>query len=219
MLYNKSLPVKCLTPPPPHHSTLFPKCQPHTKCLPDLPLVPLCASPSASLPVPPTDSSDSDLELSTVRHQPEGLDQLQAQTKFTRKELQSLYRGFKNVRPVSSLYRRCFAFYRLELYSVILFFFFSTFFSWAGVSQWNGGWGDIQDHLFSVLSPRRLDIKTISPPLSFLFIDCCTEIIKNIILNLSMCPILFHSCPVRFTVHSVWFDASKIRKMITPVMD
>ncbi|XP_004547109.2 calsenilin isoform X1 [Maylandia zebra] len=45
------------------------------------------------------DSSDSDLELSTVRHQPEGLDQLQAQTKFTRKELQSLYRGFKNECP------------------------------------------------------------------------------------------------------------------------
>ncbi|KAI7797900.1 putative calsenilin-like, partial [Triplophysa rosa] len=42
------------------------------------------------------DSSDSDLELSTVRHQPEGLEQLQAQTKFTKKELQSLYRGFKN---------------------------------------------------------------------------------------------------------------------------
>uniref|UniRef100_A0A8C6TF58 Potassium voltage-gated channel interacting protein 3 n=1 Tax=Neogobius melanostomus TaxID=47308 RepID=A0A8C6TF58_9GOBI len=45
------------------------------------------------------DSSDSDLELSTVRHQPEGLEQLQAQTKFTRKELQSLYRGFKNECP------------------------------------------------------------------------------------------------------------------------
>ncbi|XP_039624299.1 Kv channel interacting protein 3a, calsenilin isoform X1 [Erpetoichthys calabaricus] len=45
------------------------------------------------------DSSDSDLELSTVRHQPEGLDQLQAQTKFTKKELQSLYRGFKNECP------------------------------------------------------------------------------------------------------------------------
>uniref|UniRef100_A0A8C6TDM6 Potassium voltage-gated channel interacting protein 3 n=1 Tax=Neogobius melanostomus TaxID=47308 RepID=A0A8C6TDM6_9GOBI len=44
-------------------------------------------------------SSDSDLELSTVRHQPEGLEQLQAQTKFTRKELQSLYRGFKNECP------------------------------------------------------------------------------------------------------------------------
>ncbi|XP_078523147.1 calsenilin isoform X1 [Lissotriton helveticus] len=45
------------------------------------------------------DSSESDLELSTVRHQPEGLDQLQAQTKFTKKELQSLYRGFKNECP------------------------------------------------------------------------------------------------------------------------
>lgn len=51
---------------------------------------------------PPPDSSDSELELSTVRHQPEGLDQLQALTKFTKKELQSLYRGFKNVStPVS----------------------------------------------------------------------------------------------------------------------
>ncbi|CAL8330477.1 unnamed protein product [Arctogadus glacialis] len=45
------------------------------------------------------ESSDIDLELSTVRHQPEGLDQLQAQTKFTKKELQSLYRGFKNECP------------------------------------------------------------------------------------------------------------------------
>ncbi|XP_005004507.2 calsenilin isoform X1 [Cavia porcellus] len=45
------------------------------------------------------DSSDSELELSTVRHQPEGLDQLQTQTKFTKKELQSLYRGFKNECP------------------------------------------------------------------------------------------------------------------------
>ncbi|XP_015998399.2 calsenilin isoform X2 [Rousettus aegyptiacus] len=46
-----------------------------------------------------SDSSDSELELSTVRHQPEGLEQLQAQTKFTKKELQSLYRGFKNECP------------------------------------------------------------------------------------------------------------------------
>ncbi|XP_077787379.1 calsenilin isoform X2 [Podarcis muralis] len=45
------------------------------------------------------DSSDSELELSTIRHQPEGLDQLQALTKFTKKELQSLYRGFKNECP------------------------------------------------------------------------------------------------------------------------
>ncbi|XP_038615181.1 calsenilin isoform X2 [Tachyglossus aculeatus] len=46
-----------------------------------------------------SDSSDGELELSTLRHQPEGLDQLQAQTKFTKKELQSLYRGFKNECP------------------------------------------------------------------------------------------------------------------------
>ncbi|KAL0965607.1 hypothetical protein UPYG_G00283480, partial [Umbra pygmaea] len=45
------------------------------------------------------ESSDVELELSTVRYQPEGLDQLQIQTKFTRKELQSLYRGFKNECP------------------------------------------------------------------------------------------------------------------------
>ncbi|EPY86270.1 hypothetical protein CB1_000321037 [Camelus ferus] len=49
--------------------------------------------------VDPRDSSDSELELSAVRHQPERLDQLQAQTKFTKKELQSLYRGFKNDFP------------------------------------------------------------------------------------------------------------------------
>eukprot|EP00069_Balaena_mysticetus_P010420 bmy_06908T0 len=52
---------------------------------------------------PPPDSSDIELELSTVRHQPEGLDQLQAQTKFTKKELQSLYRGFKNAFPSPGL--------------------------------------------------------------------------------------------------------------------
>ncbi|XP_026075500.1 calsenilin-like isoform X1 [Carassius auratus] len=46
-----------------------------------------------------TNSADRDLELSMVRHQPKGLEQLQAQTKFTRKELQSLYRGFKNECP------------------------------------------------------------------------------------------------------------------------
>uniref|UniRef100_A0A8C6SWE8 Kv channel interacting protein 3b, calsenilin n=1 Tax=Neogobius melanostomus TaxID=47308 RepID=A0A8C6SWE8_9GOBI len=45
------------------------------------------------------ESGDMDLELSMARHQPEGLEQLQAQTQFTRKELQSLYRGFKNECP------------------------------------------------------------------------------------------------------------------------
>lgn len=36
------------------------------------------------------------------------------------------------------------------------------FLPWAGVSQWNGGWRDIQDHLFSVLSPRRSEILSMS---------------------------------------------------------
>ncbi|XP_032847215.2 calsenilin isoform X2 [Tyto alba] len=48
-------------------------------------------------PISVEDSSDAEVELSAVRHQPEGLEQLLAQTKFTKKELQSLYRGFKNV--------------------------------------------------------------------------------------------------------------------------
>lgn len=44
-----------------------------------------------------TDSTEDELELSAVRHRPEGLEQLEAQTRFSRKELQILYRGFKNV--------------------------------------------------------------------------------------------------------------------------
>lgn len=47
--------------------------------------------------LPPADSVEDEFELSTVCHRPEGLEQLQEQTKFTRKELQVLYRGFKNV--------------------------------------------------------------------------------------------------------------------------
>ncbi|NXA82545.1 CSEN protein, partial [Thryothorus ludovicianus] len=45
------------------------------------------------------DSGDADVELPSVRHQPEGLEQLLARTKFTKTELQSLYRGFKNECP------------------------------------------------------------------------------------------------------------------------
>ncbi|KAH0623816.1 hypothetical protein JD844_006959, partial [Phrynosoma platyrhinos] len=45
------------------------------------------------------DSVEDEFELSTVCHRPEGLDQLQEQSKFTRKELQVLYRGFKNECP------------------------------------------------------------------------------------------------------------------------
>lgn len=51
----------------------------------------------------PTDSIEDEFELSTVCHRPEGLEQLQEQTKFSRKELQVLYRGFKNVSWKDSL--------------------------------------------------------------------------------------------------------------------
>eukprot|EP00076_Gallus_gallus_P012114 XP_015128750.2 calsenilin isoform X4 [Gallus gallus] len=50
-------------------------------------------------PISVEDSCDADVELSAARHQPEALEQLQAHTKFTKKELQSLYRGFKNDCP------------------------------------------------------------------------------------------------------------------------
>lgn len=50
-------------------------------------------------PISVEDSCDGDVELSAARHQPEGLEELQAHTKFTKKELQSLYRGFKNDCP------------------------------------------------------------------------------------------------------------------------
>lgn len=43
------------------------------------------------------DKADDELEMTTVCHRPEGLDQLEAQSNFTKQELQILYRGFKNV--------------------------------------------------------------------------------------------------------------------------
>ncbi|XP_074089965.1 A-type potassium channel modulatory protein KCNIP2 isoform X3 [Macrotis lagotis] len=81
---------------------LLPCCGPQalpsvseSKCPP-----PLLLSWGAPLS-PPTsaDSVEDEFELSTVCHRPEGLEQLQEQTKFTRKELQVLYRGFKNECP------------------------------------------------------------------------------------------------------------------------
>ncbi|XP_035275619.1 Kv channel-interacting protein 4-like isoform X1 [Anguilla rostrata] len=45
------------------------------------------------------DSVDDELEQSMVRHRPEALEHLEAETKFTKKELQILYRGFKNECP------------------------------------------------------------------------------------------------------------------------
>uniref|UniRef100_A0A8C1XCP7 EF-hand domain-containing protein n=1 Tax=Cyprinus carpio TaxID=7962 RepID=A0A8C1XCP7_CYPCA len=48
---------------------------------------------------PSSDKVDDDLELSVVCHRPEGLEKLEAQTNFSKKELQVLYRGFKNECP------------------------------------------------------------------------------------------------------------------------
>lgn len=47
-----------------------------------------------------SDKIEDELEMTTVCHRPEGLEQLEAQTNFTKRELQVLYRGFKNVRSV-----------------------------------------------------------------------------------------------------------------------
>nr|XP_006631764.1 PREDICTED: Kv channel-interacting protein 1-like [Lepisosteus oculatus] len=47
------------------------------------------------------DKVEDELEMTMVCHRPEGLEQLESQTNFTRRELQVLYRGFKNVPPLS----------------------------------------------------------------------------------------------------------------------
>ncbi|XP_056135935.1 Kv channel-interacting protein 2-like isoform X1 [Lampris incognitus] len=62
-----------------------------------LKLLPCCRSGSS--PSLNQNSVADDAELSTVCHRPEGLDQLLQQTSFNRKELQILYRGFKNECP------------------------------------------------------------------------------------------------------------------------
>ncbi|CAH2299900.1 Kv channel-interacting 4 isoform X4 [Pelobates cultripes] len=46
-----------------------------------------------------SDNVEDEMEMATVRHRPEALELLEAQTKFTKKELQVLYRGFKNECP------------------------------------------------------------------------------------------------------------------------
>ncbi|XP_078250182.1 Kv channel-interacting protein 4 isoform X2 [Pogona vitticeps] len=42
---------------------------------------------------------EDEMEMATIRHRPEALELLEAQSKFTKKELQILYRGFKNECP------------------------------------------------------------------------------------------------------------------------
>ncbi|XP_016015654.2 Kv channel-interacting protein 1 isoform X1 [Rousettus aegyptiacus] len=48
---------------------------------------------------PSKDKIEDELEMTMVCHRPEGLEQLEAQTNFTKSELQVLYRGFKNECP------------------------------------------------------------------------------------------------------------------------
>ncbi|XP_057676388.1 Kv channel-interacting protein 1b isoform X3 [Corythoichthys intestinalis] len=45
------------------------------------------------------DKTDDELEMTTVCHRPEALEQLESQTNFCKQELQILYRGFKNECP------------------------------------------------------------------------------------------------------------------------
>ncbi|XP_063784380.1 Kv channel-interacting protein 1 isoform X1 [Pseudophryne corroboree] len=45
------------------------------------------------------DKIEDELEMTMVCYRPEGLEQLEAQTKFSKRELQVLYRGFKNECP------------------------------------------------------------------------------------------------------------------------
>ena len=45
-----------------------------------------------------TDHDLDDTEMQVVRYKPEGLDSLCKKTKFSRKELQVMYRGFKQVK-------------------------------------------------------------------------------------------------------------------------
>lgn len=81
-----------------------------------------------------TDSIEDDFELSTVCHRPESMDKLQEQTKFTKKELQVLYRGFKNVGlhgPSSAL-----CWMEIRLVSQISVFV-------SGVSEWSGERGKL----------------------------------------------------------------------------
>ncbi|XP_038608103.1 Kv channel-interacting protein 4 isoform X5 [Tachyglossus aculeatus] len=60
-------------------------------------LLPCSAAKTASPDI--QNSVEDEMEMATVRHRPETLELLEAQSKFTKKELQILYRGFKNECP------------------------------------------------------------------------------------------------------------------------
>ena len=50
--------------------------------------------------LPFADHDLDEIDMQTVRYKPEGLDKLCKMTKFSKKELQLMYRGFKQVRNV-----------------------------------------------------------------------------------------------------------------------
>lgn len=91
-----------------------------------------------------SDKTDDELEMTTVCHRPEGLEQLEAQTNFTKRELQILYRGFKNVSPL--YHGRCHCAEKMPNVKSLCP---------AGMSQWRSQRGNIQTHLCTVLSSRR----------------------------------------------------------------
>uniref|UniRef100_F6PGD7 Kv channel-interacting protein 4 n=1 Tax=Monodelphis domestica TaxID=13616 RepID=F6PGD7_MONDO len=62
-----------------------------------LKLLPCSAAKTASPDI--QNSVEDEMEMATVRHRPEALELLEAQSKFTKKELPILYRGFKNECP------------------------------------------------------------------------------------------------------------------------
>ncbi|XP_064897208.1 calsenilin isoform X3 [Columba livia] len=97
-------------------------------------------------PISAEDAGDTDLELSAARHQPEELEKLLARTKFTKAELQALYRGFKSECP-SGLVDE-------ETFTGI----YSRFFPQGG--EWGGGGGGERVDCHPGMSPGPL----VSPP-------------------------------------------------------
>uniref|UniRef100_A0A8V5HHP6 Uncharacterized protein n=1 Tax=Melopsittacus undulatus TaxID=13146 RepID=A0A8V5HHP6_MELUD len=58
-----------------------------------------CSAGASWHPVPSPWGCEVEVELAAARHQPEELEQLLAQTKFSKRELRFLYRGFKSECP------------------------------------------------------------------------------------------------------------------------
>uniref|UniRef100_A0AAX7U3J4 EF-hand domain-containing protein n=2 Tax=Ovalentaria TaxID=1489908 RepID=A0AAX7U3J4_ASTCA len=77
---------------------------------------------------PSRDKTDDELEMTMVCHRPEGLEQLEAQTNFTKQELQILYRGFKNECPSGVVNEETFKHIYAQFFPHGAFLFFTLFF-------------------------------------------------------------------------------------------